>query len=107
MTSIDTKPRLLEKRGILLTTVQDAVVADKHNLYVFGRVLEKVTGNVLLAKGILRDYGKSMFRAHSPSEQDDTVRTTNDSLTESNQVSLETNQSFANNEPRPPDDNER
>ena len=58
ITSIDRKPSLSQKRKTLLKSVQDAVSTDYRNLLIFGSVLEKVNGNVSIAKDILNDYSK-------------------------------------------------
>ena len=56
VTSIERRPSLPEKRKALLSSVQDAVSTDYHNLLIFGNALQKVIGNVSLVKDILNGY---------------------------------------------------
>ena len=58
VTSIARNPSPSEQRKALLTSVQDAVSTDYHNLLIFSTVLENVTDNESLANDILIDYSK-------------------------------------------------
>ena len=54
ITSIERKPVLHEKKRALLAIVQDFVCTDHRNLWIFGSILERISGNI----HITNDYSK-------------------------------------------------
>ena len=58
LTSVESTRRSpVEKRTILLTWVRGAVHTNYCSLWVFGSVLQNVTGNISLGRAILEDNG--------------------------------------------------
>ena len=55
-----TKLSPVEKKAVLLKSIRAAVHINYQNLWIFGSILQKITGNFSLGKSIITDYGKYM-----------------------------------------------